>query len=164
MRGRKNKPLPGKATKAPAPPRELSAEARREWRRVASDLAARGLLSGIDRAALAAYCQSYGRWITAEIALAKMDSLDPVTSGLLIKAKNGTAIPNPLIGIANTAASAMVRFAAEFGMTPSARARVASDVAGVGAQGKKEQAVVAASTAGIGTDWGDDLTPSARIN
>jgi P27 family predicted phage terminase small subunit len=129
---------------------------------VANDLAARGLLSGIDRAALAAYCQSYGRWITAEIALAKMDALDPGTSGLLIRAKNGTAIPNPLVGIANSAASMMVRFAAEFGMTPSARARVVSDIAG--AQGKKEQAVIAANTAGLGTDWGNDLTPSARIN
>src|SRR5712671_6181729 len=50
------------------------------------------------RAPIAAYCVAYGRWRTAEKALAAMASLDPVTSGLLIKTSNGNAIQNPLVG------------------------------------------------------------------
>jgi P27 family predicted phage terminase small subunit len=83
-----------------------------------------GLLTGVDRAALAAYAQAYGRWAAAERALAKMAAADPVTGGLLIKTTNGNAIQNPLVGISNKAAAAMVRYASEFGMTPSARSRI----------------------------------------
>jgi phage terminase small subunit len=43
---------------------------------------------------------------------------------------NGNAIQNPLIGTANKAASDMVRYAAEFGMTPSARARISAQPPG----------------------------------
>jgi P27 family predicted phage terminase small subunit len=108
----------------PRPPAVLGADAVAEWRRVAVKLSRLGLLATIDRAALAAYCQAYGRWVAAERALALMAERDPVTAGLLIKTSNGNAIQNPLVGIANKAAAAMVRYAAEFGMTPSARSRV----------------------------------------
>jgi P27 family predicted phage terminase small subunit len=83
-----------------------------------------GLLSGVDRAALAAYCQAYARWVQAERAIAEMAKRDQLTGGLMIKTTNGNAIQNPLVGTANKAATDMVRFAAEFGMTPSARSRI----------------------------------------
>jgi P27 family predicted phage terminase small subunit len=82
------------------------------------------MLTGLDRAALAAYCQAYGRWITAERALGEMAKRDQLTAGLLVKTTNGNAIQNPLVGTANKAMSDMVRYAAEFGMTPSARSRI----------------------------------------
>jgi phage terminase small subunit len=44
----------------PEPPAELSGDARKEWDRVAPELYRMGLLTGLDRAALAAYCQVYG--------------------------------------------------------------------------------------------------------
>ena len=108
----------------PQPPAELSDDARNEWRRVARQLHKAGLLATLDRAALAAYCMAWARWRAAEKALAAMAEQDPLTGGLLIKTSNGNAIQNPLVGIANKAAAAMVRFAAEFGMTPSARSRI----------------------------------------
>jgi len=111
----------------PQPPAELAADARNEWRRVARALHRAGLLAVLDRATLAAYCQAWARWRAAEKALAEMAARDPVTSGLLIKTSNGNAIQNPLVGIANKAAAAMVRYAAEFGMTPSARSRIAAE-------------------------------------
>lgn len=77
------------------------------------------------KAALAAYCQGYGRWQQAERALAKMAETDSAASGMVIKTKSGNAIHNPLVGIANKAMADMVRYAAEFGMTPSARTRIA---------------------------------------
>ena len=108
----------------PSPPPELSADARTEWDRVAGELHRIGVLSGIDRAALAAYCQAYGRWVVAERAIAKMAERDPLTEGLMIKTTNGNAVQNPLVGTANKAMADLVRYAAEFGMTPSARSRI----------------------------------------
>jgi phage terminase small subunit len=49
---------------------------------------------------------------------------DPASQGLLIRAGNGTLIPNPLVAIANRACADALRFATEFGMTPSSRSRI----------------------------------------
>jgi P27 family predicted phage terminase small subunit len=108
----------------PSPPAELSEDALAEWNRVASDLHGLGILTAIDRAALAAYAQAYGRWVQAERAAAKMAEKDQMTAGLMIRTTNGNAVQNPLIGVANKAMADMVRYAAEFGMTPSARSRI----------------------------------------
>ena len=59
-------------------------------------------------------------------SLAKMAANDPVTDGQLIKTKYGDAAANPLVNIARKHAGDMVRFAAEFGLTPVARTRLAS--------------------------------------
>ena len=112
------------ALELPMPPPELSDDAKVEWGRVSAELYRVGLLSKIDRAALAAYCQAYGRWMQAERALARMAASDPIMNGLLIKTSNGNAIQNPLVGTANKAMNDMVRIAVEFGMTPSARSRI----------------------------------------
>jgi P27 family predicted phage terminase small subunit len=122
------RPLPAVEAQAapalPSPPPHLSDDAKVEWGRVSEELYKIGLLSGIDRASLAAYCQSYGRWAGAERAIAEMGKRDMLTGGLMIKTSNGNAIQNPLVGTANKAMSDMVRYAAEFGMTPSARSRI----------------------------------------
>jgi P27 family predicted phage terminase small subunit len=160
------KPTPRRsecAVRLPAPPGELNPDARKEWFRVARRLHDEGMLTDLDRGMLAAYCQAYGRWAQAERALAEMGKLDPVTGGLMIRTKSGNAIQTPIVGTANKAMSDMARFAAELGMTPSARTRVLNAEASE-KLGKKEVATEAAHTAGLGTDWGDDLTPSARIN
>ena len=121
----KNEPQPDLST--PAPPPHLSDEAKVEWGRVCDQLYRLKLLSDIDRASLAAYAQAYGRWVQAERALAKMAESDGVTKGLLVKTRNGNAIQNPLVGTANKAMADMMRYAAEFGMTPSARSRLTTD-------------------------------------
>jgi P27 family predicted phage terminase small subunit len=142
MRGRKPKPTylkllngnPGKRPLnehepqpervIPVAPTELSAEARLEWDRVVGELSRLGTLTVVDRAALAAYSQAYGRWIQAERGIAQMAERDQLTSGLMIKTVNGNAIQNPLVGMANRAMADMVRYATEFGMTPSSRSRI----------------------------------------
>lgn len=109
---------------SPEPPPELNADARIEWDRVFRQLVSSGIVSVVDRGTLAAYCQAYGRWLQAERAFADMARRDPVMVGLMIKTKQGNVIQNPLVGTANKAMSDMVRYAAELGMTPSARSRV----------------------------------------
>lgn len=110
----------------PDPPGHLTEPALAEWARVVDEAFALGIMTRLDRGALAAYCQAYGRWVAAETALARMAERDAVTEGLIIRTKAGNAIQNPLVGAANKAMADMVRYAAEFGMTPSSRTRVAA--------------------------------------
>lgn len=109
----------------PDAPSHLTAPAHEEWNRIVTELDALGILTRLDRGALAAYCQAYGRWSAAETALARMAAKDALTDGLIVRTKAGNLIQNPLVGAANKAMGDMVRYAAEFGLTPSARTRVA---------------------------------------
>ena len=117
----KSEPQPQPRLSMPAAPQHLSKDALKEWRRVCRELLPLGLFSNLDKSALAAYCQAYGRWVQAERALSEVES---ETDGLVIETQSGNTIQNPLVGIANKAMTDMVRYSAEFGMTPSARTRV----------------------------------------
>jgi P27 family predicted phage terminase small subunit len=86
-----------------------------------------GLLTSIDVQVFAAYCDAYGRWRTAVETLNGMAERDATTGGLLVKrVSDGNPQRNPLVAIAASAASDMVRYASEFGLTPLARGRIAS--------------------------------------
>jgi len=141
--GRKNKPTnlkilegnPGKRriksepqppACLPEPPSHLDAYALEEWNRVAEGLNAMRIFTIVDCAALAAYCGAYSRWRTAEEQIKRRieKANGDLLAGLIDKTSNGNIIQNCLIGIANKAAADMVRYASEFGMTPSARARL----------------------------------------
>jgi P27 family predicted phage terminase small subunit len=76
-----------------------------------------GLLTRIDRTALAAYCQLWARWVKAEGEVERL--------GEVVKApQTGYPMQNPYLGIANTALKLMHNYLVEFGMTPSSRSRV----------------------------------------
>jgi len=120
-----NEPKP--KSRKPTAPAHLNDDAKDEWTRVVGELDALGILTGLDRAALGAYCQAYGRWAQAERALSKMTNQ---ADGLIIKTISGNMIQNPLVGVANKAMADMVRYAAEFGMTPSARSRLSASEPG----------------------------------
>ena len=110
----KNEPQPAKRRmKAPA---YLSVEAKKEWRYMATKLFKMGLLTEIDRAALAGYCQAYGRWVEAENILNE--------KGPLYKTENGCILQSPMLCVANRAMDQMYKFLTEFGMSPSSRSRV----------------------------------------
>lgn len=113
-------PTPG----IPDPPKHLHEYAVEEWDRVSPYLYNVGCLTFIDRAALAGYCQAYARWRVAEERFAEVAKLDPASGGILARTKAGNVIQNPLLSTANAALRDMLRFAAEFGMTPSSRARL----------------------------------------
>lgn len=99
-------------------PDHLSEEAKREWKRMAARLRKVGLLTYVDRAALAMYCQAWGRWVKAEEELAKEDGGEVVTTD------KGNLVQSPWLAIANRSMKQVQSLAAEFGMTPSARSRV----------------------------------------
>jgi P27 family predicted phage terminase small subunit len=100
----------------PPCPKFLNKPARAEWKRITPLLLEVGLLSQIDRAALTAYCQAWGRWADAEQMLSKV--------GTLVKSPNGYPMPHPYLAIANKAMRQMHSLLLEFGMSPSARSRI----------------------------------------
>lgn len=107
----------------PAPPVHLSKIALEEWNRITPELEILGLISNIDRTALAAYCQCYGRWVQAEKQILK-DAEEHQNTGFTDTTTNGNVIQSPLVGIANMALQLMHKYLTEFGMTPSSRSRV----------------------------------------
>jgi P27 family predicted phage terminase small subunit len=111
-----NEPVP--ETAVPEPPEHLTDEARLEWFRIAAELEALGLVTRPDRAALAAYCQAWGRWVEAEENLRKF--------GVIVKSPNGYPMQSPFLAIANKAMEQMRQFLTEFGMTPASRSRVSA--------------------------------------
>jgi P27 family predicted phage terminase small subunit len=109
----------------PKPPPHLLPEAVKEWKRLARSVTLLGLVSELDLGAFAAYCQAYGRWAQAERHLAALAVQDPSgRAGLLVRTKAGGVTANPLVWVARNAANDMVRYAAEFGFTPSSRTRI----------------------------------------
>ena len=129
MRGRKPKPSqlkrlagnPGKRRLSerepkaqpdlPTCPAHLLPSAKAEWKRLAQELYHLGVLTRLDRATLAGYCQAYGRWVEAEKKLRE-------TPGIL-KMPSGYIQMNPWLTIATKQMELMQRFAAELGLTPS---------------------------------------------
>ena len=60
-----NRREPKPVTAVPTCPAHLMPTAKTEWKRLARYLHDLGVISELDRAALAAYCQAYGRWVEA---------------------------------------------------------------------------------------------------
>jgi P27 family predicted phage terminase small subunit len=134
MRGRKPKPTalkrldgnPGKRgynqaepvlpEGLPDCPGHLSEPAREEWHRIAGTLHEAGVLTTVDRAALAAYCQAWGRWVEAEEKLKDLPAM--------IKTPSGYVQQNPWLPVANKQLEIMGRYMAELGITPASRSRV----------------------------------------
>lgn len=109
--GEEPKPQPG----SPSPPSWLSREARAEWKRIVPALQSIGLLCTVDRAALAILCQSWADYREADRKLKE--------EGLVVKTKTASR-PNPLLAVRDQAFHQWAKLAAQFGLSPSARARL----------------------------------------
>ena len=137
QRGRKPKPTavkvlegnPGKRSlnteepkpekKAPRCPSWLEEEAKKEWKRMSKQLEHLGILTEIDMAAFAGYCQAYARWKEAEEYISRQGTVLETSSGYLQQV--------PQVSIAQTYLKIMNRFCEQCGLTPSARSRVVAD-------------------------------------
>ena len=120
MKGRKPNlnGIEGAPTKArPAPP-WMSDAAKAEWKRIMPALSRRGIVSETDLGQLESYCIAFGQAREAEAMLAR--------DGLVIDSPQGPK-RHPAVGVMQTAMGEARRIAAEFGLTPVSRARLASD-------------------------------------
>jgi P27 family predicted phage terminase small subunit len=111
-----DEPKPPLQQRVPPPPAHLSDEGKREWRRMGKELVRLGLLTSVDKAEFAVYCQSWGRWVEAETALRQY--------GAVIVTPNKMLAQSPYLAIANRAMADMRAACASFGMSPSSRGKV----------------------------------------
>lgn len=99
-------------------PEWLDKVAKEEWQRVAPILERLGLLSDIDTMAFAGYCQSYARWVEAEMHLSKGESVFVTPKGYVQQ--------TPWVSIAQNNLRNMLKFCEQYGLTPSSRARLST--------------------------------------
>ena len=110
-------PKPNK--KDPSCPKWLEEEAKKEWKRLAKKMEAMGILTEVDMAAFAGYCQAYARWKEAEEFITQ--------HGTIVKTPSGYWQQVPQVSIAQTYLKVMNRFAEQFGLTPASRSRIVAD-------------------------------------
>ncbi len=117
----------------PSAPKHLGQEARKEWKRIAPLLEELGLISGLDRAALALYCQAVGRLSELEMAFngmvaAKVDA--GANYATAVYEASRTATPSGyeqqsvIVQLIGAHRLQVHRHLMHFGLSPAARARV----------------------------------------
>lgn len=113
MKGRKpNTLIAGDINAVPSPPRWLSNEGKREWKRVLPGLVARRMITAGDMALVEAFCVAAARVRELEIERQHSGSLDP-----------------KLFRMQNQAAQTMRQIAAEIGLSPVSRTKAAREEA-----------------------------------
>lgn len=95
-------------TKVPRAPAHLAPHAKAEWARVMPQLVARRIITGADLSGVENYCTAIGYVRQIEEA----------------RAAAGGVIDVKLFGVLNRAAQTARQLAAEYGMTPTSRARI----------------------------------------
>ena len=123
-----NEQEPKPVKKAPACPKWLEPEAKKEWKRLAKQMESIGILTDVDMAAFASYCQAYARWKEAEEFLTQ--------HGTIVKTPSGYWQQVPQVSIAQTYNKIMTKLATEFGLTPSSRSRI---IAGDGEASSRDE-------------------------
>lgn len=104
--------------KLPPPPDHLNEYAIIEYQKVGKQLLDDGLIVNIDMASFIAYCVEMGNYIEAQKVLNN--------DGRVIKnEKSGYMQPHPMVAISNTSLKNAMSIGVQFGITPSARTKVA---------------------------------------
>jgi P27 family predicted phage terminase small subunit len=105
-------PIEGRPLSAPV---WLSKVGREEWNRVVPHLVHMQILNDADLPAFAAYCEAYARW---RLCLAELWE-NP--SSTILGDRDRGQVRNPVYMQIRDAEMALLRYAREFGLTPSAR-------------------------------------------
>ncbi len=117
----------------PSPPKHLSVEAKKEWKRITPLLEELGLISGLDRTALALYCQAAGRLSELETAFngmvarkveEGMDYADAVYHCSYAVTPSGYAQQSVIVQLLGKHREQVNRYLMHFGLSPAARGRV----------------------------------------
>lgn len=107
---------PAPVVDAYAPPETLPETVHEVWKQVVADLGGANNLRQSYLPSLLAYCEAVHVHAQASESIHKY--------GVLVKAANGTPIPNPLLKVQKDAAATMLRLAETLGLTPAARIRL----------------------------------------
>lgn len=143
----KNEPQPDLGAAPPEPPEWLDEVAAVEWRRLSRQLWLNGILGLEDWTAFAGYCESFSDWMRYNEMIAQTErhlreharargvldralgakpsdpTMKDTAFGHVIE-QGGRAAASPLVKLRNDARRDCLKFASEFGLTPSSRSRV----------------------------------------
>lgn len=117
----------------PSVPKHLGAEAKKEWKRITPILEELGLISGLDRTALALYCQAAGRLAELETAFNSMVAkkvadgagyADAVYAASYSVTPSGYAQQSVIVQLIGKHRDQVNRYLMHFGLSPAARGRV----------------------------------------
>lgn len=114
----------------PTPPKYLSAEARKIWKRDGNELSSVGLISRLDIEQFAAYCQAAAhlalmeRSLAARMAVLAERGKDPAHAFIAVT-PNGYEVQSVHMQLLSSLRDQVKKFGDAFGLSPSARARVA---------------------------------------
>lgn len=114
---------PAFSGKMPSCPKHIDQVGNKEWRRILKILLKARVVTAADMSIIAAYADSYSRWVEASIFVKK--------DGLVVSAPSGYPVQNPYLNIINKSLDQMKAFAVELGLTPSSRTRISALVAEV---------------------------------
>jgi P27 family predicted phage terminase small subunit len=89
----------------PTCPAHLSPSAKAEWKRLSQMLYRLGVITMLDRAVLAGYCQAYGRWVEAERKLKETPALLKMPRGMSSRTRGSPFQTNNSNSCTNTCAS-----------------------------------------------------------
>lgn len=113
-------------------------EAKKEWKRIATELERYGLISKLDRAALVLYCQAWAKMVWAERQLTRAmkaaeDAREKAEAaglgydggdGIMVRTANGNFTYSHHWVVGRHAAAEVKRYLDLFGLSPSARTKV----------------------------------------
>lgn len=92
----------------PKAPKVLTAEAKREWKRITKELGDLNKLTELSLSDLTGYCVWWGRLLKAEAKLKR--------EGEVLKGRNGGPYQNPWLAVAKRASEQVARFATRLGL------------------------------------------------
>lgn len=107
---------PQPSGKLGTPPSHLSKDAKQVWRYMAPKLDGMRVGTSIDRATFESFCRSFALWRT----LRRQGEAAPLVE------VNGQTVPNPALALAAKEWKEWRSIASEFGLTPSARVKLAT--------------------------------------
>lgn len=117
----------------PSVPKHLGTEAKKEWKRITPLLEELGLISGLDRTALALYCQAAGRLAELETAFNSMvakkvadgaEYAAAVYAASYSVTPSGYAQQSVIVQLIGKHREQVNRYLMHFGLSPAARGRV----------------------------------------
>ena len=113
------------AAEMPDCPRHLKGEAKKEWERIGTELAAYQMISAVDRAALAMLCTQWGRYVQAEDMIVADAKKNPAGAGLCTASPNGHLVHSFALVASNKAIELYHKLCSDFGLTPASRVNLA---------------------------------------
>ena len=110
----------GRSTKPPTIPKWLTPYGKEVWRRTVKELEPLGLLSPVDREALAAFCDA--------AAFARDTRGLLVADGLTQRGQKGETVKHPMFAVWRQTISLIESIGSTFGLNPSARLRMLAEL------------------------------------